>query len=289
MLELKYRYYSLIRRKERKMIDYTIEELLPIVAKLAESYTSYESSSVSYETAQMLLGAVVYCVEEYMGEGRGITTYNKLDIEAAYQRGCDLVVEKVYKAKEIYESLILDFEDYGCCNYRDTIQKGMPKFFLWYDPKYQPQNHILMLDYPVIAISEKLCGVDLIYQYLQNVEKEKRLLDCFGLLEIKQLLERMVSGYEELYMDNICEAVLFDAVKCFIADRSVVCLDWDEKDKKVVTDFIKGDEIWAAGRKIESIIKMIIKKLMDQEEDLEIEKYFARVGQDFAVRLLRTV
>ena len=31
-----------------------IEELLPVVAKLAERYTSKESSSVSYKTAEQL-------------------------------------------------------------------------------------------------------------------------------------------------------------------------------------------------------------------------------------------
>ena len=39
-----------------------MEELLPVVAKLAERYTSKESSSVSYKTAEQLMGAVVYCI-----------------------------------------------------------------------------------------------------------------------------------------------------------------------------------------------------------------------------------
>ena len=29
------------------------------------------------------------------------------------------VLEKAGKAKELYEKLIVDFEDYGCLNYRD--------------------------------------------------------------------------------------------------------------------------------------------------------------------------
>ena len=40
-------------------------EALPIVAELSRKYTSGESTSVTYETANRLMGAVLYCVNEY--------------------------------------------------------------------------------------------------------------------------------------------------------------------------------------------------------------------------------
>ena len=43
---------------------FSMEELLPIVAELAEKYTSGESSSVTYERAQGLMQAVLYCINE---------------------------------------------------------------------------------------------------------------------------------------------------------------------------------------------------------------------------------
>ena len=43
-------------------MDYTMEELLPVVGKLTEKYTSLSSTSVTYETAQQLMGAVLYCL-----------------------------------------------------------------------------------------------------------------------------------------------------------------------------------------------------------------------------------
>lgn len=46
------------------MMNYEMEELLPIVAKLAERYTSKESTSVSYECAQRLMDAVLYCINQ---------------------------------------------------------------------------------------------------------------------------------------------------------------------------------------------------------------------------------
>lgn len=46
-------------------MQYKTEELIPIVAKLAEKYTAKESTSITYEKAQQLMGAVVYCIREY--------------------------------------------------------------------------------------------------------------------------------------------------------------------------------------------------------------------------------
>ena len=46
-------------------MQYKTEELIPIVAKLAEKYTAKESTSITYEKAQQLMGAVIYCICEY--------------------------------------------------------------------------------------------------------------------------------------------------------------------------------------------------------------------------------
>lgn len=39
---------------------YGMEELVPIVGKLAEKYTAGESTSVTYEKAEQLMGAAEY-------------------------------------------------------------------------------------------------------------------------------------------------------------------------------------------------------------------------------------
>ena len=42
-----------------------MEELVPIVGKLAEKYTSHESTSITYEKAEQLMGAVLYVFTNY--------------------------------------------------------------------------------------------------------------------------------------------------------------------------------------------------------------------------------
>ena len=45
-------------------MDYTMEELIPIVGELAEKYTAKESTSITYEKAEQLMGAVLYAIHE---------------------------------------------------------------------------------------------------------------------------------------------------------------------------------------------------------------------------------
>ena len=51
-----------------KYLEYEIEELIPIVIRLAEKYTSKESTSITYEAAAHLMEAVQYCIREYVQE-----------------------------------------------------------------------------------------------------------------------------------------------------------------------------------------------------------------------------
>ncbi len=52
--------------EERNEI-YRMEELIPIVGRLAEKYTGFESSSITYEKAGQLMEAVLYCIHETKG------------------------------------------------------------------------------------------------------------------------------------------------------------------------------------------------------------------------------
>jgi len=210
------------------MNNYKMEDLLPIVADLSKQYTCNESSSIPYEKARMLMAAVVYCIEEYDREDcAGIpeaAMKKRVDPRTAYEAGCRCVVEKVHKAKVIYEKIAEDFPTFGCLNCKDTILEGIPAFFLWYDVRFKPQNHLLTLDYPTLRSIRGLCGIDAIYQYLINIETEWTFLRAFPEHSVISLLDRTMPDYEELFLDNICGAVLRNAVGCVIADRPITAL-----------------------------------------------------------------
>ncbi len=159
-----------------------MEELLPIVAKLSEKYTGGDSTSVTYETAQELMEAVLYCVREYeQNQTYGYELTSEFGIAAAecYRRGYELVVRKVKKMRLFYNKLVSRFCSYGCRNYEDVMTKGLPEFFRRYDPLFAPQKTILTLDYPTLLPVEGLSGIDAIEQYLNNISLEQRFLGAF--------------------------------------------------------------------------------------------------------------
>lgn len=262
-------------------MPYEIEELLLLVAKLADKYTSKESSSVSYETAQNLMEAVLYCVEEGLGgSGENLPSGGKKpDVSQVYQSGRDIVMEKVYQAKELYETIIRDFEDYKVFNYRNTIIKGMPAFFLKYDPVYAPQDHILTLDYPLIAGNPTQCGINLILPYLRGIVQEQRFLAMFPPRNIRLLLDNMLPENRSLYMDNICYLVLQRATLCVIAEKPVEALELTEEDRQVVYTFLREQGKDNLEEKLTAIIHILLRNMP------ETKSYFETAAKELAVRL----
>jgi len=261
-------------------MDYEIEEILPIVERLTEKYTSKESSSVPYEAARMLMEAVAYCINENLESSQySVVSESAADAELLYQRGCEIVLLKASQAKEIFEEIAADFEDYGCRNYKDTVINGIPAFFIKYDAKFNPQDHILTLDYPLLAGWPRLSGVDMILTYLSGIRIEKRFLDYFERKRVIELLGKILPNYESLYLDNICYPVLLNGIGCMIAEKPIQELILNQGDVKAIQLYFQKDDI----DKIEVKIRWFLSILM--KEMPETAWYFGEVMKAFSVRI----
>ena len=79
--------------------DYEMQELVPIVAKLAEQYTGFESTSITYEKAEQLMEAVLYCIHEMETAGKNtLSAGEKIPAQQAYELGRKLVEQKTKAA-----------------------------------------------------------------------------------------------------------------------------------------------------------------------------------------------
>lgn len=267
------------------MRGYEAEEMLPLVAKLTRKYTSGESSSVPYETARMLMEAVLYCIREgeegerlsLMPEGGGAAPASGL-----YWQGYERVIEKTKKAREMYDLLIKDFEDYGCRNYYNTVIKGLPQFFLRYDARFCPQDHLLTLDYPSMERDDGLCGIDKIYQYIGGLCIEKRFLGIFERGAVAGLLQRTMTDYELIYFDNICYQVLLLSLGCMIAGEPVARLKVSGEGLNAVREFFDGTDSESVENKISGLIVMLTGRLGDEE----MKEYFLKTSHEYAVRIV---
>ncbi len=226
-------------------MKYSMEELLPVVQKLTKKYTGKSSTSITYEKAQQLMGAIIYCIRENERQsGDFEIKTGKLGAAEAYQTGYQLIIKKVLKAKEIYEEMIENFDSYGLLCYYDTVVKGMPVFFVQYDARFSPQDHILTLDYPLIEMYYQLEGIDLIYQYIDSVYLEQNFLLTFPRKYIIEALKDYHSNYKDLFINVssvVIRSVLIKMVRGKLSIREEIIESLEDKLINLLNQFIWGE------------------------------------------------
>lgn len=195
-------------------MNYDLDELFILVKELSDIYTGKESTSISYERAQQLMDAVQYCIRENDmiyddADDYGIIPKQDKVMTAreAYDSGYGLIIDKVKRANDLYNKIIADFNDYHNRAYYDTVVKGIPEFFKWYNPRLNPMDTIILADYTVLENINGLKGIDFIYPYLKCIEKEQIFLSKLPEAYIREVLQGYHTDYEDLFI-NICEIVL---------------------------------------------------------------------------------
>lgn len=192
-------------------MDYKMEELLPIVSELAQKYTGYESTSITYEKAQSLMGAVLYCLDECRNSCADSLADKNVSVKEQYHIGANLILEKVNGIKELFNTVSCQFDDFGVKCLYDTVQKGIPQFLKWYDIKFCPQDTILTLDYPLLIDCSSLTGADAVYKYIKAIQIEQSFLSLFDRNYVISVLANYNSEYRDM-LENICGIVLINTV-----------------------------------------------------------------------------
>lgn len=147
---------------------YDMNDLVPVVAMLTKKYTGIDSSSVTYEKANQLMEAVVYCINEVQNGGEGILAGRQQSAMQAYRTGAQLVRRKTEELLVFYERRKSGFCPYGNVYLADILQKGLPAFFRTYDEVFAPQNTILTLDYPILVDVSQYQGIDCVDLYVRD-------------------------------------------------------------------------------------------------------------------------
>ena len=200
-------------------MHYEIEELIPVVGKLAEKYTSGESTSISYERAELLMEAVLYCIHELEQNCQdSLTLAEKMPAQKAYDLGADCVEKKTRQALKLYHELLLEFDNYGNKCLYHVFTKEMPEFFKRYDVRFAPQDTILSLDYPVEKDISVLTGIDNIFEFLFFIQLEQRFLKKFS----RDFCMDAISAYSFYYKEmteNIC-VIVFEAALRQLLEKS---------------------------------------------------------------------
>ncbi len=264
-------------------MNYKMDELVPIVAKLSEGYTSKESTSISYETANQLMNAVIYCINEYeFHNDYSIIAAVNYSAQDAYESGFRLVKQKSKDALNIYNEIIPDFTDYGNDCLHDTIIKGMPEFFKWYNIIYNPQDTILTLDYPILYDLSKYSGVDRVYSYLSCIRIEQKFLKAFSYDYITGALYRYNKNYKFM-IDNICEIVLTNVIAHILAGKNISDQVFGQSDYLHLQNLIQEEAPSNLSKRITDIIIKIIQDFYDNDQN--ILRYLCSCADNISFRL----
>ncbi|MGL5437310.1 MAG: DUF6179 domain-containing protein [Lachnospiraceae bacterium] len=269
----------------------SMEELIPLVAELTDKYTSKESSSIPYSTAQQLMGAVLYCIRAFESAGSEEQinlpeAASRFTAREAYYSGYQTVLEKVEKTRLLYHEILAEFHSYGNQAYRDTFEKGMPAFFLYYDVRFQPQNHILTLDYPVLASLEHSQGIDIIASYITCVGYEQQFLRQLPESFILHVLSAYHPEHETLII-NVAEIVFRNLMGCMLVGKQVNNKGYTESEQHRIASLVSS----YPAEQLTMLLNDKLEELISIEygDNQDLRSYLSNAIPDFSFELRSAV
>ena len=237
-------------------ICYEMEELLPIVAELADKYTSKESTSVSYEKANQLMEAVLYCIHQ-CEDREGLLSKRGLPAREAYRLGCERLLKKVKKVQEAYNEMVVDFCAYGNENYQDTVTEGIYAFFRYYDALFAPQETIITMDYPTIRPIIGSSGIDAIESYVKAISLEQQFLHAIPQETVFKILQQYQADYHKQFY-NICSIVLRHILVCLLIGKKPG-MPREEQDDAMIAQAVKE----SSREQLKQYLSGMLKKLVE--------------------------
>lgn len=200
-------------------MEYALEELLPVVAELTRKYTSGESTSITYERANQLMEAVLYCIGQNQRENTLVSGVG-ISAKEAYRMGYKKVIEKVKRAQEKYNSMIFNFCAYDNENYYDTVTKALPGFFRYYDALFAPQDTIITMDYPTLCPIRDVSGIDAMEKYVECIDLEQKFMGVFPEKYVCGILRRFQKDYEKQFY-NLCSIFYRHVLGCMLIGKKL--------------------------------------------------------------------
>lgn len=263
-------------------MEYEMEELIAIVGRLAEKYNAHESTSMTYEKAEQLMEAVLYCIHEteQFGDNFMVSEEN-MPIQRVYEIGAVYVEEKVKKALDLYNEMLPTFVYYGNHCLYDTFIKGMPEFFKWYDMRFEPQNTILTLDYPVLKDISGYIGIDKVYEFIVCIYLEQKFLHIFPGDYIINILLKYNRKYKDM-IENICEIVFTAVIGHILAGKSL-SEDLEESDYLWIQKIFREADLCEIKEQLRNVAEIFVQKYYEYYG--ELLEYLTYSIDSVAIRL----
>ena len=211
-----------------------------------------------------------------------MTTGKKLPAGKCYERGLEPVEKQVQDALKLYNRMMLYFSSYGNRCLQDTVGKGMPEFFKWYDYRLNPQNTLLTLDYPILMDLSANTGIDRVYGYLLCIQLEQKFLRKIP----RDFVIGVVAEYGARYrwmVDNLCEVVLFKVIRYIILDKNLTESDFSAEELSNLQKIVREKSLEELREKLKEAVDDLVDDYFEEDENLKTYLYAAI--QNISVRM----
>lgn len=199
-------------------------KLLALLRRETRLYTSGESSSVPWETAQSLLASLLYTLRLDGGDpGERGRQLAESDLEEELRRGRQRLRRKMDYARRLWRRLAESGAAGDSRALGETLL-GIGEFWRRYDWRFAAHEVPCDIDYPLaLPVSEELRGVDYLTEWLGRLETEVRFRDAFPWEAREAAWERFHPERYDLPL-NLYEPLAADALCLFALGRDVRAL-----------------------------------------------------------------
>lgn len=209
---------------DEESVNCTHRDILNLLKDLIMKYTKGESSSVQAETAQRLLESILYAIDArtilFADPAEAVVIIIKHGVNAIYNQGFQLVTASTESSRALYLNLKAHKLGVGTHAYNLTIEGGLAGFFADYDPRFQAQDTVASIDYPLLFDDMSITGIFYIEQYLKKLAMENCFCQLFSTASAAKLLERYGQVYAIDYREtllNLFEVLLTNAIFAVLA------------------------------------------------------------------------
>lgn len=244
-------------------------ELSILLQKVATEYTMKESSSISIEKAQQLMFSIIYSINIFLEEQSrsfSLVTDNT-NAEFLYNNGLEVLVQKVKKARYIYDNIKRNIYQINNLSYQETIYDGIENFFVNYDIHYASHETPGMIDYQLFIPVEKLKGIKFILSYLEKLNIENEFCSNYSLEKVTLLLKSYSNDYSMLLI-NVFEFVLTNSIANVLLKKDFKDLDITESDKNKLYLIFKDLNVFEIEKLCLSSLDIILQEFNITNEDV---------------------
>ncbi|AQS06865.1 DUF6179 domain-containing protein [Clostridium beijerinckii] len=210
-------------------------QILGILRETANYYTKAESYSVRVEVAEQIMLSIYYTIGSFL-KGKTsikekITLIKENAMKYLFSEGEKVLKIKIEESKELLKNVQKSKLKTSNYAYIDTIDYGIPLFFIEYDSRFAAHEMQGSIDYPLAIDEMELVGIEYINEYLRKIDFENQFCSHFDIYEIENLLKSFDKNSDHILI-NIFELVLTNYLGCMVLGKRGITLDITDTERR---------------------------------------------------------